>query len=481
MATLGVPTFFSRSPAGLPVSTRPRQERISKTEAGVPRPPTARARPSRPRAFWALAASSRPAPTTPSSGVRSSTATSKPARRNAIAADSPPMPAPATITLAGSLMFLPFPPGSGDGRSRGRTSAGRVRCANGLKTVAACRVCVHPQPSRLLRGCRGIGTGSNYFQVDRADAAPDVDVQGNVRIAVGVVHVRLAFPLETFGVDLAEAAFGVHPHPHFAGHQHRCLADASLYAGFEILGVISGQVHRGLPRPHLEVEARQSEAVKVQIALPGAHLDDEIRRHLVVEAQVPLVARAAAEAAIIAAALLHAKVAVLAAHVVIYLRLPVAHVVGELALHERVGRSAHLQLSGAHRQVRAHGLGVLRLDRARLVPHLPDALALTLRPARTQKNRGNHQQHGQPFHPISFVRRDSVRYAPPDDPSRRPFRNASTSLSYWRLRSFGTPCPTPAYTRRVASGIPAAVSRKRLSEKKGSSLPPTMSVGAEIP
>jgi hypothetical protein len=59
-----------------------------------------------------------------------------------------------------------------------------------------------------------------------------------------------------------------HSGPH-AGHQHRRLADAALYAGVEILGVIAGKVHRGLPRSHL-----------------GAHLDDEIRRHAVVEAQV---------------------------------------------------------------------------------------------------------------------------------------------------------------------------------------------------
>jgi len=84
---------------------------------------------------------------------------------------------------------------------------------------------------------------------------------------------------------------------------------------------------RGLPRSNFEVEARQGEAVQVQVALPGAHLHDEIRRHLVVEAQVPLVARIAAEAAAPAAALLYGQLALLAAHLVAYLRLPVGHVV----------------------------------------------------------------------------------------------------------------------------------------------------------
>ena len=48
------------------------------------------------------------------------------------------------------------------------------------------------------------------------NASADIDMQGDVRIAVGVVDVRLAFPPETLSVDLAEATLGPHPHTHLA-------------------------------------------------------------------------------------------------------------------------------------------------------------------------------------------------------------------------------------------------------------------------
>src|SRR5919112_614077 len=115
---------------------------------------------------------------------------------------------------------------------------------------------------------------SDYLQVDLPDAASDIDIQGGVRIPVGVVYVSVSILLEALGVDLAEAAFGPHPHSHFAWHQHRCLAYPALYAGVETPSVVAGQVHRCISGSHLEVESRQGEAV--QVALTCAFLHHEI-------------------------------------------------------------------------------------------------------------------------------------------------------------------------------------------------------------
>src|SRR5215204_5552696 len=99
----------------------------------------------------------------------------------------------------------------------------------------------------------GTSAASDRLQVDLSDATPDIDIQGNVGATVGVVHVRVSLPLESLGVDLAQAALGFRPHANLARQQHRCLANPALYAGVEILFIIPSEVHRGLPCPYLEV------------------------------------------------------------------------------------------------------------------------------------------------------------------------------------------------------------------------------------
>src|SRR5215204_3031455 len=84
----------------------------------------------------------------------------------------------------------------------------------------------------------GTSAVSDYLQVDLSDATLDIDIQGYVGAAVGIVHVRVSLPLESLGVDLAQAALGPGPHAHLAGQKHRCLANPALYAGVEILFII---------------------------------------------------------------------------------------------------------------------------------------------------------------------------------------------------------------------------------------------------
>src|SRR5215218_2030610 len=96
----------------------------------------------------------------------------------------------------------------------------------------------------------GTSAASDQLQVDLSDAT--MDIQGDVGAAVGIVHVRVSLPLESLGVDLAQATLGFRPHANLAGQQHRCLANPALYSGVEILFIIPSEVHRGLPSPHLE-------------------------------------------------------------------------------------------------------------------------------------------------------------------------------------------------------------------------------------
>src|SRR5215217_4038806 len=98
----------------------------------------------------------------------------------------------------------------------------------------------------------GTSAASDQLQVDLSDATLDVDIQGDVGAAVGVVHVRLSLPLEPLGVDLAQAALGSRPHAYLAGQQDRCLTNPTLYAGVEVLFIIPSEVHRGPHCPHLE-------------------------------------------------------------------------------------------------------------------------------------------------------------------------------------------------------------------------------------
>src|SRR5215208_3132466 len=63
---------------------------------------------------------------------------------------------------------------------------------------------------------------SDYLEVDLPNAALDVDFEGDIRVAVGVVHVRVALLLEPLGVDVAEPASGPGPHTDFAGKHYRC-------------------------------------------------------------------------------------------------------------------------------------------------------------------------------------------------------------------------------------------------------------------
>src|SRR5918995_4845883 len=97
----------------------------------------------------------------------------------------------------------------------------------------------------------GTGAVSDYFQVDLPNAALDVDFKGNIRVAVGVVHVRVALLVEPLGVDVAEAALGPGSHTDFAGKHYRRLPDPALYARVEILCVITGEIHRRRTCPYL--------------------------------------------------------------------------------------------------------------------------------------------------------------------------------------------------------------------------------------
>src|ERR671921_1011591 len=97
----------------------------------------------------------------------------------------------------------------------------------------------------------GAGAVSDYFQVDLPNAALDVDFEGDLGFAVGVVHVRVALLVEPLSVDVAEAALGPCPHTDLAGKHYRRLPDPALYARVEILCVIAGEIHRRRTRPHL--------------------------------------------------------------------------------------------------------------------------------------------------------------------------------------------------------------------------------------
>ncbi len=68
---------------------------------GLPAACTASYRPIFFSAFIALAHKEMPAPISRSSPARSKTVASTPARRSAIAAESPPMPPPTTMALIG--------------------------------------------------------------------------------------------------------------------------------------------------------------------------------------------------------------------------------------------------------------------------------------------------------------------------------------------------------------------------------------------
>src|SRR5215208_4164908 len=93
------------------------------------------------------------------------------------------------------------------------------------------------------------------LQVDLAYAALDVYADVDVRLAVGVVDVRAAHLLEPLGIDLAQATFGFRLNPNPAWKQYRCLSYPALYAGVEVLCVITREIHRGLARPHLKINS----------------------------------------------------------------------------------------------------------------------------------------------------------------------------------------------------------------------------------
>src|SRR5215216_2799480 len=101
----------------------------------------------------------------------------------------------------------------------------------------------------------GTSAASDLLQVDLSNATLDIDIQNDVGTAVGIVHVRPSLPLESLGVDLAQAALGFRPHANLAGQQHRCLANSALYAGVEILFIIASEVHRGSSCPHLDLDS----------------------------------------------------------------------------------------------------------------------------------------------------------------------------------------------------------------------------------
>src|ERR671920_58830 len=229
-------------------------------------------------------------------------------------------------------------------------------------------------PPRLLGEPGTPERASDDLQVDLAYAALDVHAEVGVRFAVGVVDVGVAHLIEPFGVDLAKATFGFRLDPDPAWQQYRCLSDPALYAGVEVPRVIAREIHRGLASPHLKVDSRQGEAVQIQITLPRSHLNHELGGHFVVHADVPLVACATTEVAAIGATLLHDKLALLTAHAVAHLGLPLRDVVGEVALHKLVCATGDVQLSSTHLQLRADGVGVLEIDRFRLFLHLSDLL-----------------------------------------------------------------------------------------------------------
>src|ERR671916_604589 len=95
---------------------------------------------------------------------------------------------------------------------------------------------------------------SDDLQVDLAYAALDVYVERNIRFAVGVVDVGAAHPLKPHGIDLAQSSLGFRLDPDLAWKRYRCLSYPALYGGVEALGVIAREVHRGLARPHLDLE-----------------------------------------------------------------------------------------------------------------------------------------------------------------------------------------------------------------------------------
>ena len=150
-------------------------------------------------------------------------------------------------------MSLPFPLVSGCVRPRGgtfrwpqgRTSAGQIHYADKPRGVGAvCGPVSHSKPPRRLQKHRGTEATSHHLQVDRAHAALDTDIQGDLRIVVGVNDVRLALPPEALGVDLAQATLGPHPHSDLAWHQHRGLPYPALYAGVNTPGVSETLVRR---------------------------------------------------------------------------------------------------------------------------------------------------------------------------------------------------------------------------------------------
>src|SRR5215208_6011261 len=161
------------------------------------------------------------------------------------------------------------------------------------------------------------------LQVDLPNAALDLYAEVDVRFAVGVVDVRVAYPLEPLGIDLAQATFGFRLNPYVAWKQYRCLSNPALYAGVEALHVIAREIHCGLACSHLKINSPQGEAVQIQIALSRAHLHHEIGWHFVVQADVPLVTCVTTEAGALGASLLHHKLTLLTANVVAHFWLPV--------------------------------------------------------------------------------------------------------------------------------------------------------------
>src|SRR3712207_1287798 len=176
-------------------------------------------------------------------------------------------------------------------------------------------ILLHP-PSRRLHSCNATEAASDHLEVDLPNPTLDIDIESDLGVAVSVVDVGFALPLEALGVDLAQTALGFHPDTHLAGQLHRRLPYPALYAGAEVLRVVACEVYRGPTRPHLEIQPPQRQAVQVQVTLPCAHLHDEIGGHFVVEANVPLVAGVSAEVDAPAASLPHDKLARLAAHLV---------------------------------------------------------------------------------------------------------------------------------------------------------------------
>ena len=98
-ATVRLPNFSSSCDTGIVERTSFRHVRISALPTGPPISRSAWARPNSFKAAVALAVRERPAPTSFNSRARSKTTVSIPAFRSAIAAESPPIPAPITIAF----------------------------------------------------------------------------------------------------------------------------------------------------------------------------------------------------------------------------------------------------------------------------------------------------------------------------------------------------------------------------------------------